>query len=437
MTDSTTADELARLNETPGIALPREQLLMAAMAARSISGVLREAREKAGRASWSDGDEAARIELAVDSASIDRLSRPQAEEWNARVAAGEVSLQRSAGMTISNSALSDGTHVVQATLDDRTVTVAAGSAATAHHVKDWLAGNPSHESLSDLRAVSRETSDIRSAAASFSQTPDAVATEAGSELATESTALRDRLRSVVDEQHLNRPGWQIAEDTYSDLVDRGADADELVAAVAAINFKKARSPGALGAFVMRKTAAGQVAPNDEEQARREAAAEWLAGASDSPTDRARAAQVVGKLGTDFDRSLAEKFPGILTPDPETRWHDHNNRSMTDSDLATQYEERANDEQLSVILGPHGGEDDRSLADDHAAASDGERDLRSGAESDRLQNAASHNDVERAAAAPLSKNNQGTAPQNRQNTTTQKPATRSAALDRTRTRSRTL
>ena len=150
--EPTVADELARLREAPTMSLGREHLLAYAMAARTMAGALRSARERDGRAAWSPTNEAARIQLAVAAAAIDRLTPAQAAEWNQRVADGDLYLHADpdTGLVRAGAPLSDGTHVVQATLDERTVTVVAGSTDTARHLHEWLAANPHHDSLTDL-----------------------------------------------------------------------------------------------------------------------------------------------------------------------------------------------------------------------------------------------------------------------------------------------
>ena len=157
----TITDELAHLRETPHLGLPREQVLGMAMAARALANGMRAARERRGRAGWSDAEHAARLELAADAHSLDRLTPAQAEQWNQRVADGDITTHQhgASGMTISFADLDDHTQIVQATLDNRTVTVAAGSADMGARVRSWLAESPSHDSLNELRDVARDIAD--------------------------------------------------------------------------------------------------------------------------------------------------------------------------------------------------------------------------------------------------------------------------------------
>lgn len=419
-TERTTIDELAHHTDTPTLGVPREQLLTMAMLARTTAGALRSARERHGRASFTDADEAARIHLAADANAIDRLTPPQAREWNEKVAHGDLTVTRDddSGLVLAHAGLSDGAEVVQATLGDRTVTVAAGSAATAAHLRDWLTANPHHDSLTDLRDAARDIADDRIATDQrLNQEVDAASATADEpgvdESATASPgatigagpSLRERLEGRVPHRVFDDARWPTAEKQFRDLVAEGANPDALADAAAHLNFDaKVRTPAGLVAWQMRKAAQGHTSPTDEDQARREAAAEWLAGAADTPTDRARASRLVGQIDTDFDRALAEKYPGILTAaDPDGRWHDHTQRAASETDLAADHDqaaERAADDSLAVVHGPS----DATAAAEHSAATDhehtaaDERDLAANADSERAEQAASV----KAAAAPLAR-----------------------------------
>ncbi|WP_288336652.1 hypothetical protein [uncultured Gordonia sp.] len=437
--EPTVADELVRLREAPTMSLGREHLLAYAMAARTMAGALRSARERDGRAAWSPTNEAARIQLAVDAAAIDRLTPTQAAEWNQRVADGDLYLHADSdtGLVRAGAPLSDGTHVVQATLDERTVTVVAGSTDTARHLHDWLAANPHHDSLTDLTEAARDIADDRerhlvtepvgnnstSRSATTSAEESTKSATASESADTPTTTLRDLLDGRVPDRIFDDKRWGTAEKQFADLVAAGADPQVLADAAAGLSFdKKVRTPAGLVAWQLRKAAHGHHTPTDEEQARREAATEWLATATDSPTDRARASRLLGEIGTDFDTAIAQKYPGILavTPDVDGQWHDHTHRADTETDLAhehTDTAERVDDAALAVVHGPFTTTDDMAdaidtyraedvadelgeAADHHHTASD-QRDLAANAESDRSRDAA-RNDwaLETAASAPL-------------------------------------
>ncbi|WP_045825013.1 hypothetical protein [Williamsia herbipolensis] len=425
----TVTDELAHLRETPHLGLPREQILGMAMAARALASGLRAVREGRGRAGWSDAEHAARLELAADAHGIDRLTPTQAQEWNQRVANGDITTHQHtpSGMVISFADLDDRTQVVQATLDDRTVTVAAGSADMGARVRSWLADSPSHDRLSELRDVAREIAEDK-VRVNVDDTRTADTTAAAAEEQTENRGrqetdarerrdLADRLGDRVPDRVTGHPSWARAEKQFADLVAAGADPDVLTDAVAGLRFtEQVRSPAGLAMWQMRKTAAGQPGPSDEDSARREAATEWLATeATDTPTDRARAARLIGQFDEAFDAQLADKYPGLLSVD-DAHIADHIARADTNTDAAAEHDETARVEEtdLAAIAGPVVDDtlDTTARADaalergesvDHGHTAEDERDLAENAESDRARHAADHptdeRAAERAAAAP--------------------------------------
>ncbi|GAB21189.1 hypothetical protein GOPIP_005_00010 [Gordonia polyisoprenivorans NBRC 16320 = JCM 10675] len=379
------------------MSLGREHLLAYAMAARTMSAALRQARERNGRAAWSPTNEAARIQLAADAAAIDRLTPAKAAEWNQRVADGDLYLHadRDTGLVRTGAPLSDGTHVVQATLDERTVAVVAGSTDTARHLHDWLAENPHHGSLTDLAAAARDIADDRERQLTTEQADSDRTTRSTTSTAAETTA-------GLDNERADTPATPLR-----DLLD-------------------GRVPARIFDDKRRGTAEKQFADLvDEDQARREAAAEWLATATDSPTDRARASRLLGEIDTDFDTAIAQKYPGILAvtpsvPDVDEQWLDHTHRADTETELAhehTDTADRVDDADLAVVHGPFTTTDDMAdaidthrdqtvadelgeAADHHHTASD-QRDLAANAESDRSRDAARDDRaLETAASAPL-------------------------------------
>lgn len=466
-TERSTFDELGRQSDVPSLGLPREQLLTYAMLARTAAGALRTVRERHGRAAWNDADEAARIHLAADAAAIDELTPTQAQEWNQRVAEGNVGIDRvgDSGMVMAYAGLADGTEVVQATLGDRTVTVAAGSPATAAHIREWLAANPSHDALSDLRQTARDIAADRTEDVPAADVPAAAAgDDSGRQQPEEDRAaisideltaptLRERLGDRVPQRVFDDARWATAERQFRDLVREGVDPALLADAAAGLTFDhKVRSPAGLVAWQLRKAAQGHTGPTDEDQARREAATEWLATAEDTPTDRARASRLVGQIDTEFDRALAEKYPGILTPaasDSEDRWHDHAARAATHADLAETHDDtavreeeavahaaqRVTEAELAVVGGPVADEQvdpavERGDADTHEAIAADERDLAADAEGDRAEQAAS----QKAATAPLTRG-AGPAATNRTRGRASTPRAASAARTHTQTRTR--
>ncbi|OBC06980.1 MULTISPECIES: hypothetical protein [Gordonia] len=425
----TITDELAHLRETPHLGLPREQVLGMAMAARALANGMRAARERRGRAGWSDAEHAARLELAADAHSLDRLTPAQAEQWNQRVAAGDITTHHHgpSGMTISFADLDDHTQIVQATLDNRTVTVAAGSADMGARVRSWLAESPSHDSLNELRDVARDIADDKARVHLDNSRAEAATAAADEHTETrgrddaeaqERRELADRLGDRVPDRVTGHPSWARAEKQFADLVAAGADPDTLTDAVAGLRFtQQVRSPAGLAMWQMRKTAAGQPGPSDEDTARREAATEWLTTeARDTPADRARATRLIGQFDDAFDAQLADKYPGLLSVD-DAHIADHIARADTNTDAAAEHDEtaRVDEQALATIAAPavddtldrgteradialeHG----QSVDHEHTAAD--ERDLAENAESDRTRHAADHltdeRAAERAAAAP--------------------------------------
>ncbi|MBT0568608.1 hypothetical protein [Williamsia sp. CHRR-6] len=426
---TTITDELAALRETPHMGVPREQVLGMAMAARTLASGLRAVREARGRAGWSDAEHAARLELAADAHGIDRLTPAQAQEWNQRVADGDITSHqhRLSGMTISFADLDDHTQVVQATLDDRTVTVAAGSADMGARVRSWLADSPSDDSLTELRDVAREIAedkvrgglDDTRASTTAAAADERTETRGRDEAETrERRDLADRLGDRVPDRVTGHPSWARVEKQFDDLITAGADPDTLADAVAGLRFtEQVRSPAGLAMWQMRKTAAGQPGPSDEDTARREAATEWLATeALDTPADRARAARLIGQFDDAFDAQLADKYPGLLSVD-DAHIADHIARADTNTDAAAKHEETARvDEHALATIAPPAVDDtldrDTERADialehgqsvDHEHTADDERDLAENAESDRARHAAepptAERAAERAAAAP--------------------------------------
>lgn len=416
--------------EVPTLSLPRSELLAYAMAARMVSGALRARREANGRAAWADDEHGARMELAADAAAIDLLTPTQAEQWNRIVADGDaVSVRHDpAGMVVSHADLPDGSQIVQGVLGDRVVTVAAGSADTGQHVRDWLADSPTHDRLSDLRSVAKDIADDRAAAL----TPDTDSKvrvdddlligdtpHADQDREQQSQTLADRLDGRIPARVFDDPRWGLAEKRFAEYTKAGADPEVLADAVAGLSFDaKVRTPAGLAAWQLHRTMKGMKEPATEDQARREAAVEWLATeAGNGPDDRARAARLIGQFDDAFDAQLADKYPGLLNA-ADAQFHDHNGRSASEDDLAAQQEqtaERADDEHLAVISAPTVADDkhliaspegvelaedrgsDNGMAVDHEHTAADEQQYAQHAESDRSELAAG---PVQAAAAPL-------------------------------------
>ncbi|OZG29726.1 hypothetical protein BH683_007245 [Williamsia sp. 1138] len=414
--------------EVPSLSLPRSELLAYAMAARMVSGALRARREANGRAAWADDEHGARMELAADAAAIDLLTPTQAEQWNRIVADGDADSVRHdpAGMVVSHADLPDGSQVVQGVLGDRVVTVAAGSAETGQHVREWLADSPTHDRLTDLRAVAKDIADDRAAALALDTDSKVRADDdlltgatphADQDQEQQSQTLADRLDGRIPARVFDDPRWGLAEKRFAEYTSAGADPDALADAVAGLSFDaKVRTPAGLAAWQLHRTMKGMKEPATEDQARREAAVEWLATeAGNGPDDRARAARLIGQFDEAFDAQLADKYPGLLNA-ADAQLHDHNGRSASEDDLAAQHEqtaERADDEHLAVIANPDADEhrtnspegaelaedrdSDYGMAVDHEHTAADEQANAQQTDSDRSEIAA---EPVHAAAAPL-------------------------------------
>ncbi|ORM35499.1 hypothetical protein [Williamsia sp. 1135] len=376
-------------SDVPTLSLPRSELLAYAMAARMVSGALRARREANGRAAWADDEHGARMELAADAAAIDLLTPAQAEQWNRIVADGDaVSVRHDpAGMVVSHADLPDGSQVVQGVLGDRVVTVAAGSQQTGQQVQDWLADSPTHDRLTDLRSVATDIADDRAAtltpdAESKVRVDDDLLTGAVPEVDPEPEQLQtlaERLDGRIPARVFDDPRWGLAEKRFAEYTTAGADPDVLADAVAGLSFDaKVRTPAGLAAWQLHRTMKGMTEPATEDQARREAAVEWLATeAGTGPDDRARAARLIGQFDDAFDAQLADKYPGLLNA-ADAQFHDHNGRSASEHDLAAEHEqtaERADDEHLAVISAP------ADTSDEHLTASPEEPELADDRDSD--------------------------------------------------------
>lgn len=421
--------------DVPTLSLPRSELLAYAMAARMVSGALRARREANGRAAWADDQHGARMELAADAAAIDLLTPTQAGDWNRIVADGDaVSVRHDpAGMVVSHADLPDGSQIVQGVLGDRVVTVAAGSADTGQQVRDWLAASPTNDRLTDLRAVAKDIAADRAAAltpdtdrqARDAQAPvdkelfDGAVPQADPAQEQQSQTLADKLDGRIPARVFDDPRWGLAEKRFAEYTKAGADPEVLADAVAGLSFDaKVRTPAGLAAWQLHRTMKGMKEPATEDQARREAAVEWLATeAGNGPGDRARAARLIGQFDDAFDAQLADKYPGLLNA-ADAQFHDHNGRSASEHDLAAQQEqtaERADDEHLAVISAPTVADDkhltaspegaelaedrdsDYGMAVNHEHTAADEQQYARHAESDRSELAAG---PVQAAAAPL-------------------------------------
>lgn len=419
--------------EVPTLSLPRSELLAYAMAARMVSGALRARREANGRAAWADDEHGARMELAADAAAIDLLTPTQAEQWNRIVADGNaISVRHDpAGMVVSHADLPDGSQVVQGVLGDRVVTIAAGSANTGQQIREWLAHSPTHDRLTDLCAVAKDIADDRAAtltpdtdeqARDANDPPhkdllDGAVPQADPTQEPQAQTLAHKLDGRIPARVFDDPRWGLAEKRFAEYTKAGANPDALADAVAGLTFDaKVRTPAGLAAWQLHRTMKGMKEPATEDQARREAAVEWLATeAGNGPDDRARAARLIGQFDEAFDAQLADTYPGLLNA-ADAQFHDHNGRNASEHDLASQHEqtaERAADEHLAVIASPdvdehrtyspEGAElsedraSDYGMTVDHEHTAADEQANAQHAESDRNELAAG---LVQAAAAPL-------------------------------------
>ncbi|WP_067885318.1 hypothetical protein [Nocardia vaccinii] len=135
--------------------------------------------------------------------------------------------------------------------------------------------------------------------------------------------LAQLLRGRVPDRVLDHPRWSVAEEAFAGLVERGAQADSLADAVAAVDFDRGgiRAPSGYAAWLMRDTAKATVPDPGSDADRRRLVAEWLADADPTnPINRSLAAQLVGEFDAAFDADIARAFPGIL--DGDAHHHSH-------------------------------------------------------------------------------------------------------------------
>ncbi|WP_280471123.1 hypothetical protein [Nocardia cyriacigeorgica] len=139
--------------ETPVMGIPREDTMRMALAARTLSGVLRQLRERRGRSAWDDAENAARKNAVLDRHTVNRFSRADAEEWNTAEREGRIRAERhpDTGMTIRVAPLSRGRFGVQAGWEDNHAEAVFGSEDLAARVADWLRADGSADAVDDLR----------------------------------------------------------------------------------------------------------------------------------------------------------------------------------------------------------------------------------------------------------------------------------------------
>ncbi|PXX53935.1 hypothetical protein DFR70_12656 [Nocardia tenerifensis] len=139
--------------ETPVMSIPREDTMRMALAARTLSGILRQLRERRGRSAWHDAENAARKAAVADRHEVTAFTRADAEEWNAADRDGRIRAERhpDTGMTIRMAPLSDGRFGVQAGWEDNHAEAVFGSEDLAHRVAEWLRDNASADAVEDLR----------------------------------------------------------------------------------------------------------------------------------------------------------------------------------------------------------------------------------------------------------------------------------------------
>ncbi|GGK63582.1 hypothetical protein [Nocardia camponoti] len=139
--------------EPPVMGIPREDTMRIALAARTLSGVLRQLREQRGRSAWDDAENVARKTAVLDRHAVTKFSHLDADEWNTAEKEGRIRAERhpDTGMTIRVSSLSHGRFGVQAGWTDNHAEAVFGSEELADRVVDWLRNTGSAEAVDDLR----------------------------------------------------------------------------------------------------------------------------------------------------------------------------------------------------------------------------------------------------------------------------------------------
>jgi hypothetical protein len=138
--------------------------------------------------------------------------------------------------------------------------------------------------------------------------------------------LAQLLRGRIPDRVLDHPRWSIAEEAFAGLVERGAQADALADAVAAVDFDNGgiRAPSGYASWLMRETAKATVPEPGTDADRRRLVAEWLADTDPTnPINRSLAAQLIGEFDAGIDADIARAFPGILDGDahyPDDEYH---------------------------------------------------------------------------------------------------------------------
>ncbi|MFF5035532.1 hypothetical protein [Nocardia salmonicida] len=139
--------------EPPVMGIPREDTMRIALAARTLSGVLRQLREQRGRSAWDDAENVARKNAVIDRHAVTKFSHADADEWNTAEKEGRIRAERhpDTGMTIRVAPLSHGRFGVQAGWTENHAEAVFGSEELADRVVDWLRNNGSAEAVDDLR----------------------------------------------------------------------------------------------------------------------------------------------------------------------------------------------------------------------------------------------------------------------------------------------
>ncbi|MGW5317767.1 hypothetical protein [Nocardia thailandica] len=286
--------------ETPVMGLPRDEMMRMALATRTLAALLREIRERRGRAAFDDTMNAVRKSSAAQLNALGRFSADDLAEWNrlSETDGIRAELEPESGMTIRVAPLSGGRFGVQAGWPDHHAETVAGSHDMADRIADWLRTNPSRESVDAMHEASEEFHrsaraergrdrrpggqaeselsrarrwarenrpewseewELRYAAADSShdrrqdeaemvrywrmeRARDRAEAEGQTSAQEEQPQqaqdgpLACRLRGKVPDRVLDDPRWETAEQQFAALVTQGADPDQLAAAVAAVDF---------------------------------------------------------------------------------------------------------------------------------------------------------------------------------------------------------
>ncbi|GGK68983.1 hypothetical protein [Nocardia camponoti] len=219
--------------ETPVMGLPRDEMMRLALATRTMATLLREIRERRGRAAWDDTNNAARKRAAATRPMIGRFSHADLGEWN-RLGPEAIrsELHEDSGMTIRVGPLSNGRFGVQAGWADHHAETVAGSKDMADRITDWLRANASHEAVDVMHLSSEEIHNTGTAGPARHQRRD--------QQRSDFTTAREWLHSTDPDRAAD---WERSYAATDSTVNRDLDEKQLIA-----EWSKATGGGTLTPF---------------------------------------------------------------------------------------------------------------------------------------------------------------------------------------------